>query len=147
MRFKLAPKNAPKPPVHDLKYRYQFRNSKGHLTTWCPWFREYLEEKVVERKLANFIDLEKTRAKAGHGHQDGDLKGDKLIDVHVIHGYADANTEQKLWEELKAVNVAKEVMSVQQPTKMIRSATFTEEDLPNVRLPHCDALVVTVRIG
>ncbi|KAH7845843.1 hypothetical protein Vadar_006635 [Vaccinium darrowii] len=153
--FKLAPKNAPKPPVKDLKYQCRFHNSKGHVTTWCPQFKEYLEEKVAEGKLADFIDLEKTRTKAERGQNTNDLKGDDLIDVQVIHEYEDANAEQRIHEELKVfVNAAKEVMSVQQLINKLKphngekwQITFTEKDLNNVRQPHCDALVLTIRIG
>ncbi|KAH7839118.1 hypothetical protein Vadar_013484 [Vaccinium darrowii] len=108
--FSLAPKNGPKPLVRDLKYRCRYHNAKGHLTTWCPQFKAYLEEKVAEGKLGEYIDHEKTRARAKGGKKAEDDEDEELLDVQVIHGYADAESERQLWEELKAVNSAKEVM-------------------------------------
>ncbi|KAH7861298.1 hypothetical protein Vadar_024332 [Vaccinium darrowii] len=109
--FSLAPKNGPKPPVCDLKYRCRYHNVKGHLTTWCPQFKAYLEEKVSEGNLGEYIDHEKTRAKAKGGKKADNDDDEDLLDVQVIHGYADAEAEQQLREELKAVNSAKEVMA------------------------------------
>ncbi|KAH7837969.1 hypothetical protein Vadar_020240 [Vaccinium darrowii] len=65
--FSLAPKSGPKLPVRDLKYRCRYHNMKGHLTSWCPPFKAYLEEKVAEGRLDEYIDHEKTRAKAKEG--------------------------------------------------------------------------------
>ncbi|KAH7836953.1 hypothetical protein Vadar_007800 [Vaccinium darrowii] len=109
--FSLAPKNGPKPPARDLKYRCRYHNTKGHLTTWCPQFKAYLEEKVGEGKLADYIDHEKTRAKAKGSKTADDNNDEELIDVQVIHEYADDDVERQLREELKAVNSTKEVMA------------------------------------
>ncbi|KAH7836247.1 hypothetical protein Vadar_033985 [Vaccinium darrowii] len=99
--FSLEVKNGPKPPVRDLKYCCQYHNTKGHLTTWCPQFKAYLEEKVREGKLPEYIDHEKMRAKAKGIKSTDDEKDGELIDVQVIHGYADADAERQLREELK----------------------------------------------
>ncbi|KAH7843534.1 hypothetical protein Vadar_017853 [Vaccinium darrowii] len=89
--FSPAPKNGPKPPVRDLKYCCRYHNTKGHLATWCPQFKTYLEEKVSKGKLAEYIDHEKTRAKAKGNNNTDDGKDEELIEVHVIHSYADAD--------------------------------------------------------
>ncbi|KAH7848963.1 hypothetical protein Vadar_010944 [Vaccinium darrowii] len=100
----------------------------GHMTTWCLQFKAYLEEKVAEGKLAEYIDHEKTTVKA-KGQNNTDDKDEDLIDVVVIHGYADADAEQRLREELKAANQAKEVMAISQPVKKVKPDGDRLEDL------------------
>ncbi|KAH7860960.1 hypothetical protein Vadar_019963 [Vaccinium darrowii] len=113
------------------------------MTTWCPQFKAYLEERVAEGKLDEHIDHEKTTAKA-RGTNTPDEKDEELIDVAVIHGYADADAEHRLRQELKADNKAKEVMAVNHPAKKSRPAT--ERDLEKIEQiardgnSHADAL-------
>ncbi|KAH7862376.1 hypothetical protein Vadar_003953 [Vaccinium darrowii] len=100
-RYRKAPKNAPQPPFKDTKQRCRYHDAAGNMTTWCPQFKAYLEEKVAEGKLEEHIEHEKTIAKA-KGSNGTDDKDEELIDVAVIHGYADVDAEQRLRQELKS---------------------------------------------
>ncbi|KAH7857907.1 hypothetical protein Vadar_017790 [Vaccinium darrowii] len=120
--YRKAPKNAPQPPFKDKKQRCRYHDAAGHMTTWCPQFKAYLEEKVAEGKLDEHIGHEKTTAKA-RGTNIADEKDEELIDVAVIHGYADADAEHRLRQELKAANEAKEVMAVNHPAKKSKPAS------------------------
>ncbi|KAH7847646.1 hypothetical protein Vadar_028491 [Vaccinium darrowii] len=114
-------KECPAPPFKDKKQRCRYHDTAGHMTTWCPQFKAYLEERVAEGKLDEHIDHEKMTAKARGTNIAGE-KDEELIDVAVIHGYADADAEHRLRQELKAANKAKEVMAVNHLAKKSRPA-------------------------
>ncbi|KAH7849819.1 hypothetical protein Vadar_023441 [Vaccinium darrowii] len=91
--YRKAPQNAPQPPFKDKKQRCRYHDAAGHMTTWCPQFKAYMEEKVAEGHLREHIDHEKMTAKA-RGSNVAEDKEDDLIDVAVIHGYADEGAKQ-----------------------------------------------------
>ncbi|KAG5566012.1 hypothetical protein RHGRI_001815 [Rhododendron griersonianum] len=44
--FTLPVDNIPCPKGKDNKYRCSYHAKRGHLTTWCPQFKEYLQDLV-----------------------------------------------------------------------------------------------------
>ncbi|KAG5524071.1 hypothetical protein RHGRI_030913 [Rhododendron griersonianum] len=67
--FSYPADNIPCPKSKDNKYRCSYHAKRGHLTTWCPQFKEYLQELVRKGHLAEYIDQEKTMEKAGDGRR------------------------------------------------------------------------------
>ncbi|KAG5566348.1 hypothetical protein RHGRI_002071 [Rhododendron griersonianum] len=63
--FSYPADDIPCPKPKDTKFRCSYHAKRGHLTTWCPQFKEYLQELVRKGHLAEYIDQEKTREKAG----------------------------------------------------------------------------------
>ncbi|KAG5552454.1 hypothetical protein RHGRI_010509 [Rhododendron griersonianum] len=63
--YTVPPDSIPCPKVKDNKYRCSYHARCGHLTTWCPQFKEYLQDLVRKGHLAQYIDQEKTKEKAG----------------------------------------------------------------------------------
>lgn len=51
----------PCPKPKDNKYRCSYHAKRGHLTTWCPQFKEYLQDLVRKGHFSQYIDQEKTK--------------------------------------------------------------------------------------
>ncbi|KAF7124573.1 hypothetical protein RHSIM_Rhsim12G0093000 [Rhododendron simsii] len=63
--FSYPADDIPCPKPKDNKYRCSYHAKRGHLTTWCPQSKEYLQDLVRKGHLSRCIDQEKTKEKAG----------------------------------------------------------------------------------
>ncbi|KAH7862454.1 hypothetical protein Vadar_005027 [Vaccinium darrowii] len=121
----------------------------GHMTEDCVEYKKFLDEKVAEGHLKEFL---------ADGKNDAELveeldyeKGPKGT-IHMIHGLVAPYTNNEIRHIQRVNGQAKQVMKL--GTKRPRAGgdmetpiTFTDDDLDGVTVPHNDALVITLRIG
>ncbi|XP_058185757.1 uncharacterized protein LOC131302982 [Rhododendron vialii] len=120
------------------------------LTTACKPFKAYLEQLVAEGHLNNFIDHEKTKARAERAENHTE---EEVQTIHVIHGPLNSEAARIIRAKLNDATSSKHVILLGPESKRPRTdngskwtITFTEKDLDRVQLLHNDALVVTLRI-
>ncbi|GFZ00954.1 hypothetical protein Acr_14g0005890 [Actinidia rufa] len=150
-------------------WRCSYHGEKGHKTENCRALKAFLEQLVHDGHLKEFVDDEKTRAKAAEVEanrrpnrvreeteetadpEDEDLP---LGTIQMIGGPNDPSLESKIRSEIRMIKRMHEVLSVQTLPKKIKTAetgrdcvTFSRAELERVQHPHSDPLVMQLRIG
>ncbi|XP_058223146.1 uncharacterized protein LOC131332855 [Rhododendron vialii] len=130
--------------------RCSYHNEQGHFTTACKPFKAYLELLVAEGHLDNFIDHEKTRARAQCTENHAE---EEVQTIHVIHEPLNSEAACIICAELNDATFSKHVMLLGPESKRPRTdagskwtITFTEKDLDRIQLSHYNAFVVTLLI-
>ncbi|KAG5564986.1 hypothetical protein RHGRI_001008 [Rhododendron griersonianum] len=117
--YTVPPDSIPCPKVTNNKYRCAYHARRGHLTTWCPQFKEYLQDLVRKGHLAQFIDQEKTKERAGEpktpgpggSGETGQSSKQTLRIINVIHGMVDSDAENRLKAELRSATEALHIIA------------------------------------
>ncbi|KAG5545201.1 hypothetical protein RHGRI_017625 [Rhododendron griersonianum] len=126
--YTVPPDSIPCPKVTNNKYRCAYHARLGHLSTWCPQFKEYLQDLVRKGHLAQYIDQEKTKKRAGEpktpgpggSGETGQSSKQALRIINVIHGMVDSDAENRLKAELRSATEALHVMSIAPAPKKLR---------------------------
>uniref|UniRef100_A0A2N9J0X2 Reverse transcriptase/retrotransposon-derived protein RNase H-like domain-containing protein n=1 Tax=Fagus sylvatica TaxID=28930 RepID=A0A2N9J0X2_FAGSY len=145
--FVLPPKMGGDPASRESKPYCACYKKKGHLIENCRAYKGFLEELVRNGHLRQFVDDTKQRQQQDHPPK----PKDPIRIIEVIHTHTRAANLRA--ETLTATHL-QEVFQVYEDassaSKRLRKEiteeiTFTNHDLKGVKLPHSDALVVTMR--
>ncbi|GFY97538.1 hypothetical protein Acr_12g0000790 [Actinidia rufa] len=156
------------PKRQNQRWRCSYHGEKGHKIENYRALKAFLEQLFLDGHLKEFVDNEKTRAKATEAKttmrpnrggneieavdtEDEDLP---LGTIHMIGGPSHPSLENKIRSEIRMIRQMHEVLSVQSMPKKMKAAeaereciTFSRADLERVQHCHSDPLVVQLRIG
>ena len=157
------------PRRRNQRWKCSYHGEKGHRTESCRALKSFLEELVHDGHLKEFVDNEKTQARAAETEverrpdreeremdetADADDEDLPLGTIHMIGGPNDPSLEGKVRSEIRMIKQMHEVFLVRpapkkQKTDEVRKecVTFTKADLERVQHPHSDPLVIQLRIG
>ena len=140
------------PSTRNQNLRCAFHKQVGHRTDSCQAFKASLERWAKAGHLNDFIDPEKSKVEGVPARQDPDLEGPITV-ISVIHAAPSAARANRLRGEAQKAAHMQQVMQAElgSATKRLRSDKcpmigFSDEDKSGVKYPHCDPLVITVRL-
>ncbi|TNV98323.1 hypothetical protein C5H24_12595, partial [Xylella fastidiosa] len=121
----------------------------GHMTEDCVEYKKFLDEKVAEGHLKEFLADSKNDAEL---IEEMDYEKGPKGTIHMIHGLVAPYTNNEIRHIQRVNGQAKQVMKLGMKRPRAEGVTetpitFTDDDLDGVSVPHNDALVITLRIG
>ena len=132
--------------------RCSYHRDWGHMTENCQDYKRFLEDKVKEGLLDNFIQKSgRQTGKRAEGAAETAYDKPPRKVVSMIQGMAMPNTKKEVRLTRRQAGSESHVLSLQGKRPRADEEkeypiNFTEADLVGVTLPHNDALVVTLRV-